>query len=245
MDELIERLIDENRGVSNLTERFLLLARDAMEAGDPETGRACLVALCRSIDNYEETIEWNELTDLWEKYKYLVEGSVEPSVRVMRIEPRTSGECTMSIGDILALPDDEVLSELSRHLQELSGDGGFLQSLNRWERAAYYVDELCMEVNSGGFDSYLYYCGTRFEKAYKALKEMGAEEMTALLDRVREKFPRKRVPKSEEAIQNAMDALEEAGVDFEAEDDTYYDSAERELLKKLTAFVRENGKRFR
>ena len=154
MDELIERLMDENRAVSNLTERFLLLARDAIEAGDPEMGRACLAALCRSVGNYEESIAWNGLTDIWEKYKHLVEGLVEPSVRVMRIEPRAPGECTMSIGDILALPDDTVLSELSQHLQELSGEGGFLQSLNKWERAVFVVDELCMEVYSVGFYSY-------------------------------------------------------------------------------------------
>ncbi len=245
MEKLIEKLIDENCEVRNLTERYLLLAQEAIEGGDLEMGRACLVALCRSIDNYEESIEWNELTDLWEKYKHLVEGLVAPSIRVMGTQPKTPSECSMSIGAILALPDGELLSELSQHLQELSGDGDSVQSLNKWERSAYYVDELCMEVNSGGFDSYLYYHGTHFEKAYKALSEMGAGEMTALLDRVREKFPRKRIPKSEEAIQNAMDALEEAGVDFESQDDAYYESAEKELLQKLTAFVRDNGKRFR
>ena len=39
--------------------------------------------------------------------------------------------------------------------------------------------------------------------------------------------------------------MEEKGVDFEAEDDCYYGSAEKELLAKLTAYVRENGKHFR
>ena len=42
-----------------------------------------------------------------------------------------------------------------------------------------------------------------------------------------------------------MDRMEEKGVDFEAEDDCYYGGTERELLKRLTAWVRSNGKKFR
>ena len=79
----------------------------------------------------------------------------------------------------------------------------------------------------------------------KALEQMGAMEMTALLDRVRAKFPRNRIPKTLDSIQNTMDRMEEKGVDFEAEDDCYYGGAEKELLAKLTAYVRENGKHFR
>jgi len=245
MEKRIERLMDENRDAGNLTERYLLMAREAIEGGDPDMGRACLMALCRSISNYEESIEWNGMTDLWERYRYLVEGFVEPSARVMMTQPKKPSECARPIGEILALSDEELLGELSGHLQELSGNGDALASLNKWERMAWYVDELCMEVNSGGFDAYLSCYGTHFEKAYQALEQMGAVEMTALLDRVRGKFPRSRLPKSCEAIENAVEALEEAGVDFEAEDDAYYGSAEKELLQKLTAFVRENGRRFR
>lgn len=223
----------------------LRMAQYHIENGDVESGRACLVTLCKSIDNYEESIQWNGLTAVWEKYKHLVEGLVAPSVRVMTARIKTPAECDMAIGDILALPDEELLNELSGHLQELSGDGDMIQGLNKWERAVYYVDELCMEVNSGGFEGYLYYHGTHFEKACKALEEMGAAEMTALLDTVRSKFPRKRIPKTEEAIQNTMDRMEEKGVGFEAEDDSYYGTAERVLLEKVTAYVRENARRFR
>lgn len=230
---------------NNETVFRLRMAQHHMESGDPEAARESLLALCRSIDNYEECIEWNGLTAVWEKYRHLVEGLVKPSVSVMTSRIKTPAECAMSIGEILALPDEDLLNALSVHLQELSADGDSIQSLNKWERAAYYVDELCMEVNSGGFDSYLYYHGTHFEKAYKALEQMGAGEMTALLDRIREKFPRKRIPKSAEAIQNTMERMEEKGVDFEAEDDRYYACAEKELLERLTAFVRENSKRFR
>ena len=223
----------------------LRMAQYHMEMGEEEAARESLITLCRAIRNYEEAIEVNGLTAIWEQYKYLVEGLVEPSIRVMINRIKTPGECDMQIADILALPDEDILTELSNHLQELTGNGEVIQALNKWERTAYYVDELCMEVNSGGFEGYLYYHGTHFDKAYKALEQMGAAEMTALLDRVRAKFPRNRIPKAADSIQNTMDRMEEKGVDFEAEDDCYYGSAEKELLAKLTAYVRENGKHFR
>ena len=223
----------------------LRMAQYHMEMGEEEAARTSLINLCKAIRNYEEAIEVNGLTALWEKYRHLVQGLVEPSIRVMAARLKTPGECDMQIADILTLPDEDILTELSNHLQELSGDGDMIQGLNKWERTAYYVDELCMEVNSGGFEGYLYYHGTHFEKAYKALEQMGATEMTALLDRVRAKFPRGRIPKATDSIQNTMDRMEEKGVDFEAEDDCYYGGAERELLAKLTVYVRENGKHFR
>ena len=42
-----------------------------------------------------------------------------------------------------------------------------------------------------------------------------------------------------------MDRMEEKGVDFEDEDDCYYGGTERELLERLTAWVRNNEKKFR
>ena len=226
---------------NNETLYHLRMAQYHIENGDEASGRDCLLTLCRRVGNYEESIEVNGLTPLWEKYKHLVQGLVAPSGRVIK----TKAESDTRIHDILALPDDEILNELSTHLQELSEDGEKIQALNKWERTAYYVDELCMEVNSGGFEGYLYYHGTHFDKAYKALEQMGAAEMTALLDQVRAKFPRGRIPKAADSIQNTMDRMEEKGVDFEAEDDCYYGGAEKELLAKLTAYVRENGKHFR
>jgi hypothetical protein len=217
------------------------MAQYHIDNGDEASGRACLLTLCKRIGNYEESIEVNGLTPLWEKYKHLVQGLVAPSGRVIKAK----AECDSRIHDILALPDEDILNELSGHLQEMTGNGDVIQALNKWERTVYYVDELCMEVNSGGFGGYLYYHGAHFEKAYKALEQMGAGQMTALLDRVRGKFPRNRIPKTLDSIQNTMDWMEDQGVDFEAEDDQYYGGTERELLERLTAYVRENARHFR
>ena len=69
--------------------------------------------------------------------------------------------------------------------------------------------------------------------------------MTALLDAVAAKFPRGKVPKSLDAIQNALEKLEDRGVDFEDQDDAYYNGAESEFLPKLQAWVLANKKHFR
>ncbi len=146
----------------------------------------------------------------------------------------------MQITDVLSLPDEEILSALSEHLGELSGNGDVLNGLNKWERTVYYVDELCVEVNSGGFDSYLYYYGTHFEKAYTALKDIAALGMLPILDDIRNKFPQSRIPKNEDTLQNAMEVLEEKGIDFDSEDERFYSVEEKELLKCLLSYVKEN-----
>lgn len=245
MEQELERLEREAFGVTNTTAHFMGLAEAYLEKGETESARACLILLCRRCSNYEESLEWNGLTENWLRHRHLVEGLVEPSLHLYGGQPVQPKDCSIQIADIFALPEEDLLSVLSDHLDELSGSGGALNCLNKWERIAYYADELCREVNSGGFDSYLYYHGTHFEKAYQAMETLSATEVLGILDAVRAKFPRSRIPKTEEALQNAMDALEEQGVDFEAEDDHFYSLGEKELVKCLQAFVLENKKRFR
>lgn len=238
--------------VNNQATLFLRLAEYHIEAGDKETGTQYLIRLCTdAVSNYEEAMAFLGLTPVWEKYRHLVEGKVPPSVVTVSAVgnagavPLLPQHCSMQIADILALPDDEILGALSEHLQQMSAGGSALTSLNKWEKAAFYADELCMEVNSGGFGHYLYYHGRHFEKAYKALGGMGAAEVCALMDTVRAEFPRNKIPGSADAICNAVDALEDRGVDFEEADARFYDSAEKELIRRLLAYVTENGKRFR
>lgn len=210
-----------------------------------ESARACLVLLCDEVSNYEESLEWNDLTEAWNRYRYLVEGGVPPSVSVCSSQAKSPQDCTMAIDKILVLPEDELLAALSVHLGEMSGNGSFLSALNRWERLVYYADELWTEVNSGSFGGYLYYYGTHFEKAYQALETISASGALSILDSVQKKFPRNRIPKGEESIQNKLDDLEEQGVDFEQEDERFYSVGENELMQRLLSFVKQNQKHFR
>lgn len=225
---------------------YVRMAEYHIENGDMDAGIDCLTRLCKGEgSSLHFHIRVSELTPVWDKYKHLVADLIPEEPAPIFNAVQSPSEPTMSISDILALPDADLLSDLSIHLNEMCGSGDYLNSLNKWERTVWYADELCMEVNSGGFEGYLYYHGTHFEKAYKAIADMGAPNVTALLDAVRAKFPRSRIPKSEDAIQNAMDKLEDQEVDFEDQDDSYYSGIERELLSAMTAFVRANAKRFR
>ena len=233
--------------VGDETTLYLRLAQIHLEKGDQETGVAYLIKLCtEGPSNYEESIGFRELTDVWNRYKHLVEGLVPPSVSIYSgLRPLSPGECSKSIDEIWALPEDEMLSALSDHVGEMSGSGEELNYLNKWERNFFYLDEISMEVNSGGFDSYLFHRGEHFHKARKALDALYAPGMTALMDAVAAKFPRGKVPKSMDAIQNALEKLEDKGVDFEEQDDAYYGGVESEFLPKLLTYVLENKKHFR
>ena len=233
--------------VGDETTLYLRLAQIHLEKGDQETGIAYLIKLCtEGPSNYEESIGFRELTDVWNRYRHLVDGLVPPSVSIYSgPRPLSPDECSRSIAEIWALPEDEILSALSDHVGEMSGCGVALNYLNKWERSFYYLDEISMEVNSGGFDSYLFHCGEHFRKARKSLDAIDSPAMTALLDAVTAKFPRGKVPKSMDAIQNALEKLEEKGVDFEDQDDAYYNGVEREFLDRLLVWVLKNKKHFR
>ena len=233
--------------VGDETTLYLRLAQIHLEKGDQETGIAYLIKLCtEGPSNYVESISFRELTDIWERYKHLVEGLVPPSTSVYSgPRPLSPAECSRPIADILALPEDDLLTALSEHVGEMSGCGEELNYLNKWEKTFFYLDELSMEVNSGGFDSYLFHHGEHFPKARKALENLDAPGMTALLDAVAAKFPRGRIPKSMDAIQNALEKLEDKGVDFEEQDDAYYNGVESEFLPQLHAWVLANKKHFR
>ena len=233
--------------VGDETTLYLRLAQIHLEKGDQETGVAYLIKLCtEGPSNYEESIGFRELTGVWNRYKHLVDGLVPPPTSAYGgPRPLSPEECSRPIADILALPEDDLLTALSEHLNEMSGCGTEMNYLNKWERNFFYLDEISMEVNSGGFDSYLFHRGEHFHKARKALDALDAPGMTALLDAVAAKFPRGKVPKSMDAIQNALEKLEEKGVDFEEQDDAYYNGVESEFLPKLLAYVLENKKHFR
>lgn len=245
MEQELERLRREAVGIVNTTAHFMKLAEQYMQQGKVESARACLILLCDEVSNYEESLEWNGLTEEWNRYRYLVEGLVPPSVSAHTSQSKSPQDCTVPIDKILVLPEDELLAALSDHLGEMSGNGSYLLGLNRWERIVYYADELWTEVNSGGFENYLYYYGIHFEKAYQALETLSASGVLSILDSLRKKFPKNSIPKREEPLQNMLDDMEERGVDFEKEDERFYSVGEKELHRCLLSFVKENQKHFR
>ena len=233
---------------------YLRMAQYHIENGNTKAGINYLVWLCTEVANFENQLAMYNLTEIWEKYKPLVADKVTESGASKEQEPVASipipqakhpRECSQTIVQILSLTETDLLSALSAHLGEMTANGAVLNCLNKWERNLYYADEMCMEVNSGGFEGYLYYHGTHFAKARKVFEQIGADQMLHLMVQIQNKFPSGRIPKSKEAIQNAMDRMEENGIDFNDEDEIYYSSAEKELLDRLLIYVKENEKQFR
>lgn len=238
---------DEYDGTADTIYLYLRLAEYYLENNETEKGINYLIKLCtETTSNYEESIEFRELTDIWGKYKHLVTGKVPESVVTNKgVVPVPPEKCSMKISDILSLTQEKLLTEISTHLNEMSANGTFLNYLNKWEKTVYDADLVLTEVNSDGFSGYLYYYGNRFLNAVKAFEEISSPKMLDLMSMVQNKFPSKKVPKSIEAIQNKIDKMEEKDIDFEDEDESFYSDAQEELLDKLYEFIMNNQKRFR
>lgn len=153
-----------------------------------------------------------------------------------------TANCSMEIDEILTLSDDDLLASLSEHLGEMTDWGTYTDILNEYEKVVYYADELNMEVNCGGFYYYFYNCGENFEKAKQSFAAIKDEDMLSLMDTLERKFPGKKVPNTNDAIRTA---LEENNLNFDTEDDLFYDTVMKGMLNKLTTYIIENKEHFR
>lgn len=232
--------------VQNKTTLFLRMAEFHFEHQQEDLGVVFLTKLCtENVENYEESIAANGLTDIWMRYKHYVDGNVPPSVSFQtEASWEIPEESHINIDEIFAGPKEDLLYTLSQYLDKRTNGGKYLNHLNKWELTFYYIDELCMELNSGGFGHYLYYYGHHFDKVYRALELIGAEQTITLLEDVKTKFPKRRISRSLDRLQDILDKMEENGIEFEAEDDLYYKKVEHELLDKLLEFVMQHQKRF-
>ena len=232
--------------IPNETLVYLRLAEYYFENGDNYHGEKFLVKLCtETVDNYEESIKFNELTDVWNKYKHFVEGKVPPSVTMNDTVALAPEECSKRIEDIFELKGQDFLTELSVHLNELSANGEELNKLNKWEKAVFYIDEFSENINGEGISGYLYNYGNHFEKLFNVCETLELNECLNLLESIKKKFPRNSVPKNIDSIQNTLDKLEEKGIDFETEDDMYFNEYENTIFKKLEKYILDNKKHFR
>lgn len=229
---------------------YLRMAQYHIDNGNTKAGINYLMWLCTEVTNFEAQLAMYNLTEIWEKYKPLIADQLQepvadkaykPAAQAPR--PKLPNECSRTIEQVFR--EEDLLSALSSHLAERTANGAVMNCLNKWERSFYYGDELCMEVNSGGFEGYLYYHGTHFPKACKVFTQIGAEQMLGLAEQIQSKFPKGQIPKSTEAIRNALDKMEEDGIDFEPEDESFYSSAQKELLDRLKTYVLDHRKHFR
>lgn len=158
------------------------------------------------------------------------------------LNPNSTG---MDISEVLALSDEDLLEAMSEHLNEMCDWGTDVDSLNEYEKVVFYADELSMEVNCGGFYGYLYNCGENFHSAKQAFETIKSEKMLTLLSDVESKFPNNEIPANADSLQVTLDTLDANGINFDDNDDYYYETAEKELLQQLISYIRENETQFR
>lgn len=219
---------------------YLRLAQCCFEKGDEKTGTEYLILLCtETAENYEEAISLRELDGVWQKYKHFVENKV-PASLVTDSKVLSPDECSMQIGEILNLSEDDMIFELYYHLCERSADGEEMSYLNKTEKNIFYTVEFIEKMNTEGLDAYLYENGNHFYSLKKSVEAVGMKTAVSFLDTVGLCFPRKSVPKKLESIQNAVDKLEEKGINFEKEYDYYMENINNELIKIITQYTLEN-----
>lgn len=223
---------------------FMRLAENEFIQGNEEKGIEYLTHVCENeASNYVDAINFRELTDVWNKYKKYVEGKVRVSTELLGKSGKASNEYVKTIGDILNTPNEnDLLADLSYHINEICGDGEELTSLNKGERNFFYVDTLWSEVNSGGFESYLSSYGNYFDRTVKAAQTIGLNELVELLEKIKSIFPKEKIPKSVERIENV---IMKKDLNFEEVDEEFYDKMNQIISEKMMRYVMENRERFR
>ncbi len=91
----------------------------------------------------------------------------------------------------------------------------------------YLLNELLEEVGSGGFESYLSYHSEYFSETIKAAEILNKPQTAALLKHIAERFPNGEVPNNPE---KAEAIIMDNSLDFESEDEYFYEVAEKELV---------------
>ena len=77
---------------------YLRLAEYYINNGEIEKGKSYLILLCDEVDNYEEALEFRELTVDWQKLKPYVDDEIKPSLVTMKDSDEDE-----------FVPDDELL----------------------------------------------------------------------------------------------------------------------------------------
>ncbi|WP_455539716.1 DMP19 family protein [Terrisporobacter sp.] len=219
---------------------WLRKAQYLIEDGQVEKGSDFLIKVSKWANNYEDGLQWRNLLDVWEKYKYLVEGKIEPSLS-------STCKISMKIEDILKIEDEnDLVANLSIHVSELCGFGEDMTLLNQYERVVYDVCSLDEEVHSGGFFSYFYSESDyvrRYKQLIKALDTIGATNTIKLLERVEKKFPRGKIPIKLSYRQKILDEMDEKEINFDEFDEVFWEYEEN-ITKLVYNYVMKNTIKF-
>lgn len=226
--------------IANQTILCIRLAEFEFENGNIERGKEYILRFLTKVDNYEEAIEINGLTDVWNQYKSKVDTLPKSKKIASDSDARTPG-----IEEILTLPRDEMLAELSGHLDERCASGEQIDSLTEEEKTVFYIDEFIVNLNSDGISHYLCYCGHHFSMLKSSAAVLGFPNLVNLLFKIEDKFSGKSIPKERDKIEKLLEKMQKDGIDFEQLEGLYYEEVETKLLNDLSSYIRNNANSFK
>lgn len=235
--KILEKHFENN--IANKTLLFVRLAEFEFNNQNTDDGKEYLLLACRSIDNFEESIQNNELGEVWKKYRHYVEDEISHSASDKPLAPE---ECSQHIDEIIKLPQDELFSVLSEHLDELSANGKRLDLLSKQELNVYLIDEFVITINSDGLENYFAYCAQHFIGLCSALEQIGCTEAQELWNKIKDKISK--VPINDPKFEKALLQVADRDVNFENEEAFYYKKVEKKLLSKLSQYVLKNTEFF-
>ena len=106
---LIYLEIDGNKRLKCISDEVTLwfrLGEYYINKGEIEKGKAYLIELCDEIENYEEALEFRELTIGWQRIKHYVAGEIKPSL----VTINDTAEESMTDDELLNLFLEEMAS---------------------------------------------------------------------------------------------------------------------------------------
>ena len=220
---------NEFKHIANQTVMLMRLAEAALDDGNVDDGKKYISELCKRVDNLEESISVNELTDIFKRYKSYFEEVLSEISEGQKKTPLSPSECTLSIADILKAPKERALGQLSEHLNELTADGKFPEILSRQEYCIFIADEFVEHVNSDGISHYLESCHEHFPLLPHVFKEFDVSEGVRLTEMI------------DKAIRKSGTAF----IGLKKEEGFYYKKVEEKLLENMYSYFVKNKEAFK
>jgi hypothetical protein len=118
---------------------------------------------------------------------------------------KTALERLISLDDV-----NESIGEIYFGICDFTENGGSLEKINDSQKTVFFVIQLELEVDNGGFHQYLWnFTGDNAHEALAALRTIKAENTANILQRVIDLFPDKKKTNDIDLRQEIMDEMED------------------------------------
>ena len=220
--------------VANQTLLYVRLAENAFFNGNTYECRDFLLLWLDKVDNYEESIEINGLQSVWERCRHLVENEIR---KVEFSAPTDSHECSVTLNDIIELPQDEFIYAMSERLDELSADGKRLDLLSGQEFFVFLINEFIEDINSDGLEHYFSYNSAHFIDLYRAFCDVGCADAKELWNKINKSILSYFDLDENSGVEKVLSKIADSEINLDEEESFYYEKVEKNLLRDVYRYV--------